>query len=380
VKSVVIKIGVACLALLAFASAARTQRNETVSLKEIFKSDFLIGAALNRRQFFEQDSRAVPLIKTHFNSITPENQLKWQYVHPLPSKFDFEGADRYVEFGEKYGMFIVGHTLVWHRQTPEWVFQDKGKPVDRETLLNRLREHIHTVVGRYKGRIKGWDVVNEAVNADGSMRESKWLKIIGPDYIAKAFQYAREADPQAELYYNDYSLENEPKRNGAVKLIQELQRAGIKVAGVGLQGHNRLDWPSMEQQDATIKAFAKLGIKIHITELDIDVLPPISEDIGPGLTLTDDLQPKLNPFRSGLPETVGKEQARRFADLFAVYLKHRDVIDRVTFWGVTDADTWLNNWPVRGRTNYPLLFDREGKPKPAFYSVVEAGTTARKTE
>jgi endo-1,4-beta-xylanase len=381
VKSLLIKTAVACVALLALVPAARTQRPENTSLKEIFKADFLIGAALNRRQFSEQDSRGVPIIKTHFNSITPENQLKWQYVHPLPAKFDFAGADRYVEFGEKYRMFIVGHTLVWHRQTPDWVFQDeKGKLVDRETLLNRLRQHIHTVVGRYKGKIKGWDVVNEAVNADGSMRESKWLKIVGPDYVAKAFEYAREADPQAELYYNDYSLENEPKRNGAVKLIQELQRQGIKVAGVGLQGHNKLDWPSMEQQEATIKAFAKLGIKIHITELDIDVLPPVSEDIGPSLKLTDDLQPKLNPYRSGLPEAVEKEQARRFADLFAVYLKHRDVIDRVTFWGVTDGDTWLNNWPVRGRTNYPLLFDRKGKPKPAFFSVVEAGTTARKSE
>ena len=380
-KSAVVKIVVACLALLALVPAARTQRPENTSLKEIFKGDFLIGAALNRRQFSEQDSRGVPIIKTHFNSITAENQLKWQYVHPLPAKFDFEGADRYVEFGQKYGMFIVGHTLVWHRQTPDWVFQDaNGKLVDRETLLNRLREHIHTVVGRYKGKIKGWDVVNEAVNEDGSMRESKWLKIIGPDYVAKAFQYAREADPQAELYYNDFSLENEPKRNGAVKLIQELQREGIKVAGVGLQGHNKLDWPSMEQQDATIKAFAKLGIKIHITELDLDVLPQVSEEIGPSLKLTNDLQPKLNPYTSGLPEAVGKEQARRFADLFAVYLRHKDVIDRVTFWGVTDGDSWLNNWPVRGRTNYPLLFDREGKPKAAFYSVVEVGTTARKTE
>ena len=379
-RSLALKIGVVCLVLSALVPVAHTQRKENASLKEVFKSDFLIGAALNRRQFSEQDSRGVPIIKTHFNSITPENQLKWQYVHPQPGKYDFEGADRYVEFGEKYGMFIVGHTLVWHRQTPNWVFEDdKGQPVDRDTLLNRLRDHIHTVVGRYKGRIKGWDVVNEAVNADGSMRESKWMKIIGADYVAKAFQYAGEADPQAELYYNDYSLENEPKRSGAVKLIQELQRQGISVAGVGLQGHNKLDWPSMEQQDSTIKAFAKLGIKIHITELDIDVLPAVSEETGPGIKLTDDLQPKLNPYRDGLPEAVAKEQARRFAELFGVYLKHQDVIDRVTFWGVTDADTWLNNWPVRGRTNYPLLFDREGKPKPAFDSIVQVGMAARKT-
>ena len=380
-KLFALKIGVSCLVLSALSAVSQTPGPANPSLKDVFKSDFLIGAALNRKQFSEQDPRGGPLIKAHFNSITPENQLKWQHVHPRPGKFEFDGSDRFVAFGEKNGMFIVGHTLVWHRQTPDWVFEDeKGNPVDRDTLLQRLREHIHTVMGRYKGKIKGWDVVNEAVNADGSMRESKWLKIIGQDYIAKAFQYAHEADPQAELYYNDFSLENEPKRNGAVKLIQELQRRGIKVAGVGLQGHNKLDWPSMEQQDATIVAFAKLGIKIHITELDLDVLPAVSEDIGPSLKLTDELQPKLNPYTSGLPDAVAKEQARRFADLFAVYLKHRDVVDRVTFWGVTDGDTWLNNWPVRGRTNYPLLFDREGKPKLAFDAIVAVGTATRKSD
>jgi endo-1,4-beta-xylanase len=380
-KFFALKIVVASLVLSALLAASQTPGPANTALKDVFKSDFLIGVALNRKQFFEQDSLGGPLIAAHFNSITPENQLKWQHVHPQPGKYDFDGSDRFVAFGEKYGMFIVGHTLVWHRQTPNWVFEDeKGKPVDRDTLLQRLRDHIHTVVGRYKGKIKGWDVVNEAVNADGSMRESKWLKIIGQEYVAKAFQYAHEADPQAELYYNDFSLENEPKRKGAVKLIQELQRQGIKVAGVGLQGHNKLDWPSMEQQDATIVDFAKLGVKIHITELDIDVLPPVSEDIGPTLKLTDELQPKLNPYKSGLPDAVAKEQSRRFADLFAVYLKHRDVVDRVTFWGVTDGDTWLNNWPVRGRTNYPLLFDREGKPKPAFDAIVAVGTATRKTK
>jgi endo-1,4-beta-xylanase len=360
---------------------ARTQRAQTVSLKDVFKSDFMIGAALNRRQFSEEDTRALPIIKSQFNTISPENQLKWQLVHPQPDKYDFDGADRYVAFGEKYGMFVIGHTLVWHNQTPAWVFDDgKGKPVDRDTLLSRMRDHIRTVVGRYKGRIKGWDVVNEAVNADGTMRQSKWLKIIGEDYIAKAFQYAHEADPQAELYYNDYSLENPPKRNGAVQLIKKLKAQGVPISGVGLQGHNNLTWPSMQEQEATITAFAELGIRVNITELDINVLPFVSEEEGPTIKLTDELQPKLNPYTSGLPKSVNEEQAMRFAELFKVYLKHRDVIDRITFWGVTDGDSWLNNFPVRGRTNYPLLFDREGRPKLGFEAIVSVRGTVQRSE
>ena len=338
----------------------------------------MIGAALNQRQFSEEDPRAMRIIDAHFNSITPENQLKWQYVHPSPDKYDFNGSDRYVQFGEKHGMYVIGHTLVWHRQTPDWVFEDRhGKPASRDLLLSRLKDHIHTVVGRYKGRIKGWDVVNEAIEANGTMRQSKWLKIIGEDYVAKAFEFAHEADPNAQLYYNDYSLENEPKRSGAIELIKKLQAVGIPVAAVGLQGHNRLNWPTVEQQDATIAAFAKLGIKVNITELDLDVLPAVSEETGPSLKLTPELEAKLNPFASSLPEGVEKEQAKRYGELFAVYLKNADVIDRITFWGVTDGDTWLNNWPVRGRTNYPLLFDRDGKPKLAFDAVIRIALNAK---
>ncbi|PYS66863.1 MAG: 1,4-beta-xylanase [Acidobacteria bacterium] len=339
------------------------QHAQNASLKDVFKSDFLIGAALNRRQFSEEDLRALPIIKSHFNSITPENQLKWINVHPRPDAYDFAGADRYVAFGEKYGMFMVGHTLVWHNQTPDWVFLDaKGN----------TKDHIQTVVGRYKGKIKGCDVVNEAINEDGTLRQSKWLKIIGEDYVAQAFKFAREADPQAELYYNDYSLEDEPKRNGAVRLIKKLKEEGVKITGVGLQGHNRLTWPTREQQDATITAFANLGIKVNITELDVDVLPRVDENAGRNIKLTPELQPKLNPYSAGLPESVSDEQARKYAELFEVYLKHCDVIDRVTFWGVTDGDTWLNNFPVRGRTNYPLLFDRQGKAKTALEAVLNS--------
>lgn len=360
------------LALFVAAALAQTPP----SLKDAFKNSFLVGAALNEATFSEKDTRAATIVRAQFNTITPENVLKWEAVHPQPGKFDFAPPDRYVAFGEKNHMFIVGHTLVWHHQTPAWVFQDdNGKPLTRDALLARMREHILTVMGRYKGRIKGWDVVNEALNDDGTLRETPWLKIIGPDYIEKAFEFAHAADPAAELYYNDYALENEPKRKGAVALIRGLQTKGIYVAGIGIQGHNNLDWPTVEQEDATITAFAGLGIKVMITELDISVLPAVGNGGSADPSIDIKSRPELNPYAEGLPDSVQQRLAARYAELFRVFLKHRDAVKRVTFWGVSDDATWLNNWPVRGRTNYPLLFDREGKAKPAFEAVIK--TTGR---
>jgi endo-1,4-beta-xylanase len=282
-------------------------------------------------------------------------------------------ADQYVAFGEKHHMFTVGHCLVWHNQVPDWVFRDdKGNFVDRVTLLKRMHDHISTIVGRYKGRIQSWDVVNEALNEDGTLRQSPWLKIIGEDYIAKAFQYAHEADPQAQLTYNDYSLENEAKRNGALALIAKLKAQGVPITSVGIQGHDSLEWPSVEDEDATISAFAKLGVKVVISELDIDVLPSVTRQQSAEVSLKVLEDPKLNPYANGLPPSVQQELAKRYAGLFGVYLKHRDVVTRVTFWGVTDGDSWRNDWPVKGRTSYPLLFDRSGQPKPAFQAVIRA--------
>jgi len=342
-------------------------------LKEAFKDYFLIGAALNREQIFEKDKNGAQIVTEQLNTVSPENILKWAEVHPEPDRYDFEAADRYVAFGEKNGMFVVGHTLVWHNQTPAWVFRDqKGKLVSRDELLSRMREHIRTVVGRYKGRIKGWDVVNEALNDDGSLRQSLWLKIIGEDYIAQAFRFAHEADPSAELYYNDYSLELESKRRGAIRLIKKLQAEGIPIHAVGSQGHNNLSFPSVEEQDRTLTEFAALGIKIAITELDVSVLPDPEGFSGAEVTVSFEMRKKLDPYKKELPAGMQKRLADRYAELFAVYLKHHRSIDRVTFWNVTDKESWLNNFPVRGRTNYPLLFDRAGKTKPAFFSVVES--------
>jgi endo-1,4-beta-xylanase len=310
-----------------------------VSLKETFQDCFRIGAALNQAQFDEQDTRGAALVKAQFNTISPENVLKWESVHPRPDTFSFAEPDRYVAFGERNHMFIIGHTLVWHSQTPGWVFQDDhGAPLDREALLKRMRQHIQMVVGRYKGRIGGWDVVNEALNEDGTLRQTPWLRIIGEDYIAMAFEFAHEADPTAELYYNDYSLENEAKRKGAIELIKKLKALGIPVTAVGLQGHDKMDWPTLEQQDATIAALSALGVKVNITELDIDVLPAATRQPGADVSLSVEAQARLNPYAGGLPDAIQQALARRYADLFGVFVKYRGVISRVTFWGVMSKE------------------------------------------
>jgi endo-1,4-beta-xylanase len=345
-------------------------------LKDAFHGIFRVGAALNPATFEEKDARDVAIVTAQFDTISPENVLKWEAIHPQLDTYNFAPADHYVAFGEKYKMFIVGHNLVWHSQVPAWVFKDdKGAPLTRDALLERMHDHIRTVVGRYKGRIGGWDVVNEALNEDGTLRKSQWLNIIGDDYIAKAFQFAHEVDPAAELYYNDYSIENEAKRKGAVELIRKLKTQGIPVAAMGLQGHDKLDWPSAKQQSDTIEAFAALGIKVNITELDVDVLPRNAPGNSADISATSAGGAGLNPYTAGLPDAVQQTLANRYAELFDIFVKYKASISRVTFWGVTDGGSWLNNFPIRGRTNYPLLFDRGGKPKPAFFSVI--GTAKR---
>jgi endo-1,4-beta-xylanase len=360
------------ISLLVFAAGRPVRGQEIQSLRQVFAEDFLIGAALSRSAVTGADGLSAIIAASQFNTATPENDLKWEMVHPRPGGYSFEGSDAYVSFCEKNKMTVIGHTLVWHRQTPRWVFEDApGKPVGRAALIERMRDHIHTVVGHYKGRIRGWDVVNEAVEEDGTLRKSPWLQIIGEEYLALAFRFAHEADPSAELYYNDYSLQLPAKRKGALALIRKLQQQGVQVNAVGLQDHIRLDWPKVEEMDQTIADFAKLGIKVNITELDIDLLPPATQPATAEVSSRAGYDEKLNPYAKGLPASVQDELATRYAAVFGVYLKHKDVIQRVTFWGVIDRTSWLNNWPVRGRTSFPLLFDWRGQPKPAFRAVVK---------
>ncbi|WP_162053475.1 endo-1,4-beta-xylanase [Pontibacter pamirensis] len=357
------------------ATAEQTNTEVPATLKEAYKDEFYVGAALNGRQVSGRDPQAVTLIEKHFNTISPENLLKWESVHPKPDTYNFEPADNYVALGEQNDMFVVGHTLVWHNQTPDWVFEDEqGNPVSKEVLLKRMEDHINAVAGRYKGRIDSWDVVNEALNDDGTLRKSKWHEIIGEEYLAKAFEFARQADPDMQLYYNDYNLWKPAKRDGAVRLVRSLQEKGIKVDGIGMQGHYGLEAPSLEDIEASIKAFSDLGVKVSFTEVDIDVLPNPSGRAGADIDATFDFDEKYNVYTTGLPDSVQQQLTQRYAELFELFSKHSDKIDRVTFWGVTDNDSWLNNWPIRGRTSYPMLFDRQYQPKPAYNAVLEVAT------
>jgi len=343
------------------------------ALKDVFAKDFLIGGALNYDQIFGRTPKETVIITKHFSTITPENILKWQHVHPEPGRYDFRLADKFVELGRKNKMFIVGHTLIWHWQTPAWVFvDDVNESLTRNALLARMRDHIFTVVGRYKGRVNGWDVVNEALEDDGRLRKTKWLEIIGEDYIAKAFEFAHEADPDAELYYNDFDMCKPSKFAGVIRLVKDLQAKGIRIDGIGEQGHWDLDYPTPEELETAILVYSQLGVKVMITELDVSVLPTAYGYRGADITKKFELQNELNPYTDALPTEMQEKLAKRYAELFAVFHKHADKISRITFWGVQDGKSWRNNWPIRGRTDYPLLFGRDCKPKPAFDAVIKA--------
>ncbi len=340
-------------------------------LRDLAGDRFLIGMSLSDR--LTADDKDDPLglreiINYHANTSTCENALKWRHLQPQPGPIDFSRADAYVAYCEKNGLWPVGHTLIWDLKTPDWVFKD----MTREQLLERMRTHIHTVVGRYKGRIKLWDVVNEAIAGSGRFNDSPWRRIIGPDYIEHAFRFAHEADPDALLYYNDNHMFLPRKRDTVVEMIRQLKAAGVRIDGIGMQGHFFTIKPDFENVERSIVAFAKEGMRVAFTEVDISVLPAawdfVDQDINDLVGYSD----KLNPYTNGLPAEVESQLTDSYGKLFRLFVKHADKIDRVTFWCVTDADSWLNYRPIAGRTDYPLLFDRKGQPKAAFHAVVDA--------
>ncbi|WP_404424213.1 endo-1,4-beta-xylanase [Nibricoccus sp. IMCC34717] len=343
-------------------------------LKDAAKGLFLVGASLNTKHIREDDVAGVKLVEEHFNTVTPENVMKWSQVHPKPGEYTFELSDRFVEFGTKRGMFVVGHTLLWHSQTPAWVFQnDKGGDASREELLARLREHIRTVVGRYRGKIKGWDVVNESIHDDGTLRTNEpWYRILGEEAVFEAFRAAHEADPDAELYYNDYTLANPVKRAGVLALVKKIRARGLRIDGVGSQEHHLLEWPTVEQVDAMFRDFGAAGFPMMVTELDVSALPRPNNDDGANIATLYTRTEELDPYARGLPEEMQRRLAERYRSLFEVYVRHAGNLKRVTFWCVTDGNSWLNNFPIRGRTDYPLLFDRQYRPKLAAQAVVDA--------
>lgn len=328
-------------------------------LHEVFQDRFLIGVSIERHRL-PDGNHPTPHqeLLAHFNALTPENDMKWERLQPTEGNFHFEAADALLSYAEKHRKQFTGHTLVWHRQTPDWVFKDgNGDPASRELVISRLRNHIHTVMQRYRGRVRGWDVVNEALSnrADEYLRDSPWLCAIGEDYVALAFKFAREADPDAKLYYNDYALEYPHKRVKMTRLMKELEAVDALPDAVNLQGHYFLQTPTISQIEETLDAITGFGLRVNISELDVSVLNFLQIE---------------NKYPESVPAKVLKQHARRYGELFTLFSRHQATIGRITFWNLHDGDSWLNDEPVPGRSDYPLLFDRNGKPKPAFFQVV----------
>lgn len=334
------------------------------ALKDVLQDKFLIGVALNTRQSSGNDTAATRIVREHFNAIVAENCMKSAEIHPEIDRYNFTQADEFVQFGVDNDLTVTGHCLIWHSQLPRWFCVDEnGENVTPEVLKERMKEHISTVVGRYKGVIKGWDVVNEAILEDGSYRKSKFYEILGEEFIPLAFQYAEEADPDAELYYNDYNEWYPGKRETVVRLINTLKERGIRIDGIGMQGHVGMTNPTIETYQETIDDYVTAGVKVLITELDMSPLPEPRRMGGANLADMESYRKEIDPYTEGLPENVAQAWNERMMDLFNLFLENSDNVLRVTMWGVSDTDSWKNNFPVRGRTDYPLLFDRDHQPK-----------------
>lgn len=347
---------------------------EEPALKDVFGDKFLVGVAVNVRQSSEVDTASVKIIKKHFNSIVAEDCMKSANIHPEEDRYNFKQADQFVKFGQENNMAIIGHCLIWHSQLAPWFCVDqKGNNVSAEVLKQRMKDHITTIVTRYKGKIKGWDVVNEAIEEDGSYRKTKFYEILGEEYIPLAFQYAHEADPDAELYYNDYGMNVPGRRDAVVKLVNSLKAKGLRIDAVGMQGHMGMDYPTIEDFEASMLAFAGTGVKVMITEWDMSALPTVKRSANISDTVT--FRKAMNPYPEALPDSVSAVWNARMKAFFNLFLKHADIVERVTAWGVSDGDSWKNNFPVRGRKEYPLLFDRNYEMKPFLKELINENKT-----
>jgi GH35 family endo-1,4-beta-xylanase/beta-xylosidase len=344
---------------------------QTTALRDAFARDFLVGSAINERQTSYKDKLGAQIAAGQFNAIVAEDVMKSENIHPKENKYYWKKADEFVKFGEENNMFIVGHCLIWHSQLAKWFCVDgNGNAVSKDVLKQRMRDHITTIVTRYKGRIKGWDVVNEAVLDDGTFRQSPFYKILGEEYIALAFEYAHAADPDAELYYNDYGMDNPRRRATVLRIVNMLKERGLRIDGVGMQSHIGIDYPDFREYEKSLTAFAATGCKVSVTELDMSILP--SKVRGANISDKQAYDKELDPYKNGLTAEAEAAWNERMSQFFALLLKHSDVIERVNFWGVTDGDSWKNNWPIKGRTDYPLAFDRSGKLKACFNEYVNA--------
>ena len=330
-------------------------------LKDHYESYFPMGVAVNPDHFDNQEESK--LIVSQFNSMTPENVMKMGPIHPKEKEYNWEPADKVIAFATENKMKVRGHALIWHNQTPDWFFtNENGEEVSKEVLLDRMKKHITAVVTRYKGKIYAWDVVNEAVpdTTANVYRESKFYKIIGPEFIEKAFEYAHEADPEALLFYNDYDTERKSKRDKILILLKDLMDKKVPINGVGLQAHWSIYEPTREELESSIKLFSDLGLEVQITELDVSVHPKVNEPI-------------KEKFKGESVFTAEMEnlQIEKYKMIFDVLRKNSKVISGVTFWNLSDKTTWLDKFPVEGRKDFPLLFDQNLKPKKAYFSVID---------
>lgn len=358
----------------------------SIVLKDAYKEAFLIGTAVNDQIVSGEDALSQAIMPLHFNSITAENVMKNEVIHPEPDVFNFGPADAFVEFGEKHGLHMVGHTLVWHNQTPAWFFQDEqGNPNTPEAQIERMRQYIEVVAGRYKGRVHAWDVVNEIIGEDGNYRPTVWVNTLGDGdaVVRNAFKFASEYAPDAELYYNDFNAWRPEKHDGIVRMVKMLQEAGIRIDGIGIQGHWGLNFPKTEYIEAAIDAYHALGLKVMITELDVDVLPLTKEGqiIGTGMMhpqfQLEEFKTFLDPYPNGMTRDLEQQLNERYAQLFRIFYNKRDKLDRVAVWGVHDGMSWKNDYPIPNRTNYPLLFDRDRQPKSALNAVLRVPSQAK---
>ena len=378
-RNTTMRVSIICLALTPIVLgqptlAAPQSQSAQTTLRQAAGERMLIGAAIGSRRL--TNPKLASLLGEQFSCITAENEMKPIMLQPEQGSFSFERADRIVAFAKAHNMQVIGHTLCWHAQSPWWLYYDNnGRPLPREAALANLKAHIETVVKHFKGKVKGWDVVNEAINdrPEPYLRNTPARRAIGDDYILKAFEFAHQADPDAELYYNDYDIELDGKRDRALRLVRQIKAAGLRIDAVGIQGHWKLESPSLAEIERGIRAFANEGVKVMITELDVDVLP---RKHGPGADIFAVESEGSDPYQAGLPDAVQQKLADRYGALFALFMRYPQVT-RVTLWGVSDGDSWLNNFPVFGRTNYPMLFDRQLRPKPAFDAVIKALQSAK---
>jgi endo-1,4-beta-xylanase len=346
--------------VLCLSASLATANAQQKTLKDAYKNYFPIGVAVMPQSLKGDEAK---LILREFNSITPENAMKMGAIHPEENRYYWNDADSIVAFAQANGLRVRGHNLCWHEHAPKWLFTDaNGNLVSKEVLLKRLKDHITAVVSRYKGKIYAWDVVNEAVDDDSTRlyRNSLWYQICGEDFIVKAFEYAHEADPNAQLFYNDYNTERPEKRDRVYKLLKKLVDAHVPVNAVGLQGHWSIYEPTEKELRSAIEKFASLGLKVQITELDMTIYPREKNVRAKTANDIDKYTPELE-----------KKQAEQYKKMFSIFRDYKNVITGVTFWNTSDRTTWLDHYPVPGRKNYPLLFDTNLQPKPAFLSVID---------